>query len=168
VTSAFTHPVSWKNCSATAILIRDAPQEAAALLDREPEINWFPANQVYEAFGGRFPPEVLAWLRKPSGPKAATYELSQFGEPQDLALLEQRLATLRNLWHERKDEMEDAQPNTPAYSKEPSAVTRLTPISITNLENKSIPYNPLSLIHLPAIHLLWLTSVKIRSSVLCP
>jgi hypothetical protein len=100
--------------SMLALLMRDAPKEAVALLDREPEIQWYPTNKVYEALGGKFPPEVLTWLRSPIAPKSAIYELAQFGEPQDRALLEKRLNDLRRQWLGHEAEMKDAQVNTPA------------------------------------------------------
>ena len=110
----------WTNASQDpsmlALLMRDAPKEAVALLNREPQIQWYPANKVYEALDSKFPPEVLAWLRNPSAPKSAAYELAQFGEPQDRALLEQRLEDLRRQWLGREAELKDAQVNTPAYS----------------------------------------------------
>jgi len=109
---------AWKNASQDAsmlaLLIRDAPKEAVALLDREPEIDWFPANQVYQSLGGRFPQEVLAWLRAHSASvTVALDELAQSGEAQDRALLEQRLQTLRNKWAGREAEMNDAELDSP-------------------------------------------------------
>jgi len=98
------------------LLLRDAPKEAVALLNREPDIQWYPANTVYEALDAKFPPEILAWLRSPSAPRNAGYELAQFGEPQDRMLLEQNLENLRKQWLGREAEMKDAQVNTPAYS----------------------------------------------------
>lgn len=111
---------AWTNASQDpsmlALLMRDAPKEAVALLAREPKIDWYPANNVYEGLDGKFPPEVLAWLRDPSAPRSAAYELAQFGEPQDRVLLEQRLDDLRGQWLGREAELKDAQVNTPAYS----------------------------------------------------
>lgn len=111
---------AWTNASQDAsmlaLLMRDAPKEAVALLAREPKIDWYPANKVYEALDGRFPPEVLAWLRDPSAPRSAVYELAQFGEPQDRVLLEQRLDDLRGQWLGREEELKYAKVNTRAYS----------------------------------------------------
>jgi hypothetical protein len=111
---------AWTNASQDpsmlALLMRDAPKEAVALLAREPKIDWYPANRVYEALDGKFPPEVLAWLRDPSAPTSAVYELAQFGEPQDRMLLEQRLDDLRGRWLGHEAELKEAKVNTPAYS----------------------------------------------------
>lgn len=111
---------AWTNASQDpsmlALLMRDAPKEAAALLNCEPDIQWYAANEVYEVLDGKFPPEVLAWLRDPSAPRNTIYELAQFGEPQDRVLLEQRLEDLRRQWLGREAEVKDAQVNTPAYS----------------------------------------------------
>lgn len=111
---------AWTNASQDpsmlALLMRDAPEEAVALLDREPDIDWYPVNKVYEALDNKFPPEVLAWLRDPSAPRSAAYELAQFGEPQDRVLLEQRLDDLRGRWLGHEAELKDAKVNTPAYS----------------------------------------------------
>lgn len=111
---------AWTNASQDpsmlAVLMRDAPGEAVALLNREPKIDWYPTNMVYEALGDSFPPEVLAWLRGPSAPISTAYEVAQFGEPQDRMLLEQRLDDLRRKWLGCEAELKDAQINTPAYT----------------------------------------------------
>jgi hypothetical protein len=111
---------AWTNASQDpsmlALLMRDAPKDAVALLTREPKIDWYPTDKVYEALDGKFPPEVLAWLRDPSAPRNAVHELAQFGEAQDRVLLEHRLEDLREQWRGREEELKDAKVNTPAYS----------------------------------------------------
>ncbi|MBS1815287.1 MAG: hypothetical protein JSS87_10465 [Acidobacteria bacterium] len=113
IKAAWTNPS--QDASMLAVLMRDAPEEAVVLLQREPDIQWYPANQVYEALGGKLPPQVLVWLRSPKAPKYAAYELSQFGGPEDRILLESHLAALRAQWRGREAEMQHVQPNTPAY-----------------------------------------------------
>ncbi len=113
VKAAWTNPS--QDSSMLALFARDAPKEALALLNREPDIDWFPTNEVYEALGGKLPPEVLAWLRQPKAPKSAEYELSLFGDSHDRTVLESRLSALRAEWRGHGTDMQDAQPNTPAY-----------------------------------------------------
>jgi hypothetical protein len=113
VKPAWTNPS--QDATMLALLMRDAPQEAVALLEREPGIEWYPAYTVYETLNSKFPPEVLAWLRGPHAPTSTLEELARFGEAQDRALLEQRLAALHAAWQGREAEIEIAQPKTPAY-----------------------------------------------------
>jgi hypothetical protein len=109
---------SWTNASQDssmlALLARDAPKEAVALLDREPNIDWFATNTVYTAVGNKLPEELLVWLRGPKAPRSAFYELAQFGDPNDRLLLEKRLDDLRASWRGRDEEMSAAKPESTA------------------------------------------------------
>lgn len=104
-----------QDASMLALLIRDAPAEAIALLERNPKVDWYPTNVVYKAVNGPFPPAVLLWLRtSPKAPVGAVYELAQSGEPSDRQLLERRLNDLRATWRSRSAELQKPEPNTPA------------------------------------------------------
>jgi hypothetical protein len=104
-----------QDSSMLALLIRDAPKEAVELLTRKPDVDWYPTNQVYKTLDGKFPPEVLAWLRHSMPSRWASYELAQFGEARDRTLLEQQLLKLRKQWLGHEAEMKDAQDKSPAF-----------------------------------------------------
>jgi hypothetical protein len=93
------------------VLLRDAPAEAMALLAKQPKLDLYPTNTVFTALAGRFPPEMLTWLRPQlkDGPLESVgtvaYELSEFGEPADRQLIEERLATLRRQWSGHESEL---------------------------------------------------------------
>lgn len=112
IKAVWTSPT--QDASMLALLIRDAPDEAVSLLNREPDVDWYPAGVVYQALNSTWPPQILAWLRSDKAPARSVYELSQHGEPQDRLLLEHRLDDLRNKWRGRESELQKPQPNTPA------------------------------------------------------
>jgi len=105
----------WKDptqyASMLPVLLRDAPAEAMALLAKQPKLDLYPTNTVFTALAGRFPPEMLTWLRPQlkDGPLESVgtvaYELSEFGEPADRQLIEERLATLRRQWSGHESEL---------------------------------------------------------------
>jgi hypothetical protein len=104
-----------------AVLLRDAPKEAMELLAKEPSVDFYPANKVYETLHGTFPAEMLVWLRaevKQGTPRSGTaaYELSLFGEAADRLLIEDRLSALRTQWQGRDAEVKDAVATSPAQS----------------------------------------------------
>lgn len=97
-----------------AVLMRMAPTEAVALLDRTTSQNnlpFFPVNSIYEALHQPYPPPVLTWMRQHLGTatgmqeRTLAAELSRRGEATDEALVEKRLADLRKTWAPRSAEV---------------------------------------------------------------
>ena len=98
-----------------AVLMRMAPTEAVALLDRTASQNnlpFYPADTIYEALHQPFPSEILTWIRHhltiASGlaeQRSLAYQLAGHGEATDEMLIEKRLADLRKTWAPRASEV---------------------------------------------------------------
>ncbi|MEG9433605.1 hypothetical protein [Terriglobus sp. ADX1] len=98
-----------------AVLMRMAPTEAVALLDRTASQNnlpFYPADTIYESLHQPFPPEVLTWIRHHlttgSGlaeQRSLAYQLAGHGEATDEMLIERRLTDLRKTWAPRASEV---------------------------------------------------------------
>jgi hypothetical protein len=103
--------------AALAILLRDAPLEAVALLNKKLAAGrfdgqiFYESNSVFKQLNQPVPDGVIAWLRQrlATGDDReagiAAYELSVIGEPSDTALIESRLQRLRNQWRGREQEV---------------------------------------------------------------
>ena len=124
---------SSQDASMLAVLLRDAPDEAADLLKEKPAVDLYPTNKVYETLHEPLPAQMLSIMRaqlKENGdrPGTAAYELASFGEAPDRKLIEDHLLKLRADWRGRQAEMKDAVPNTDAYrakSEEQNLVSAL-------------------------------------------
>jgi len=97
-----------------AVLMRMAPTEAVALLDRTTNWNnlpFYPVDSIYDSLHQPYPPPVLAWMRQhlttASGMQERTlaYQLAHHGETSDEVLIEKRLADLRKTWAPRASEV---------------------------------------------------------------
>jgi hypothetical protein len=116
-----------QNGAALAVLLRDAPAEALALLNKElaagrlnNSMIFFESNNVFKQADRPFPDEVMAWLRerltKGSDMEAglAAYELSVAGGASDSVAIQDRLQRLREQWRGREHEVATADANQPA------------------------------------------------------
>jgi hypothetical protein len=117
---------STQDSAVLAVLLRDAPSEAIALLNKEHTAAQFDGQLFYESrvvfaqLQQPFPEEVTAWLRErlangsDKEVAAVAYALSIGGGSSDSTLIEDRLRRLRNEWKGREHEVATANVNQPA------------------------------------------------------
>jgi hypothetical protein len=111
--------------AALAILLRDAPPVAVALLNKNLTAGHFDgqifyeSNSVFKQLDQSFPDEAMTWLRERLATGSdraagiAAYELSVTGDLSDSALIQSRLQRLRNQWKGRESEVATSEVDQP-------------------------------------------------------
>jgi hypothetical protein len=140
-----------QDSAALAILLRDAPAEAMALLNKQlaaGQLNaqtFYESDTVFKQLNQPFPDEVMAWLRqrlatgsdKEAG--MAAYELSVTGGPSDSAAIQDRLQRLRNQWSGREHEVATSEGSQPAAQARQSEVNLASALASFEARTKVDP-----------------------------